>query len=346
MIRRLLGLPRKGPTTAGAFGLLTLLVLLALTGCKGDQKSGEIVYTSDENGSQDIYISSPSTNPRQLTDTPAKDHSPRLSPDGKWVAFVSEMNGNADIFMIREIGEDLIQMTDSPGEEFSPRWSPDGKMLAFLSRSDDGNRRIFITAVDQPRPHRLTTGDMDEGTPSWSPDGQWIAFSMADASGTGLGIFLRNPGGVNQIPLTNGPDYLPTWAPDGRSIAFQSTRSGNGDIYAVTVSDNAVSGEPRRLTNHPTPDYGPTWSPKGDWIAFISERDGNPEVYIISPDGTIINRLTFNQAVEEGLSWSGDGRLVFVSDLHGNADIFIMDSEGGNQLQVTLGLGADTQPHR
>ena len=326
-------------------GLPVLLVMLVLSGCGGDQKGGKMVYTSQEEGIQNIYLVDPGKNPLNLTDSPSKDSSPRLSPDGKMVAFVSERNGKRDVFIIDVKGQGLVQISDGTGNVSSPRWSPDGEMLAYLSTSEEGAVHIYLTEVEDPSPHRLTVGSTDEGPPAWSPDGRWIAFSLIDDKGEGLGIFLRNPGGVNQIPLTEGPDFLPSWAPDSKAIVFQSTRSGNDDIYVVDVIDENIAIEPRRLTNNPEADLTPTWSPDGKWIAFISERDGNPEIYLVSLDGTLLKRLTINEAIEEGVAWSEDGRLAFVSHLHGNADIFIMDSDGGNQSQITLDPGPDTQPH-
>ena len=333
-----------GLIRVGSFGFFALLLLLALTGCGENGVKGKVVYTSDENGNPDIYISTSDSKALRLTKSPANDHSPQLSPDGKQVAFVSDRDGDSDIFVVQTTGEKLFQITVSPEDESSPRWSPDGKMLALLTLSPDGSRHILVTEVEEPQPHRLTTGDMDEGPPAWAPDGKWIAFSLTDDQGEGQGIFLRNPGGVNQIPLTTGPDFVPTWSPDSQRVAFQSTRDGNTDIYIADLGDGVTAGEPRRLTNRPAPDYSPTWSPKGDWIAFISERDENPEVYIASPDGTLVERLTINQVIEEGIVWSEDGHLAFVSHLHGNADIFVMDLGEGTQSQVTLSTAADTQP--
>ena len=329
----------------GTIVVLLATLLLVLVACDRRGDTGDtLVYTSEIEGKRDIYISSIGGEPVRLTADVADDHSPNSSPDGKWIAFVSHRNDNADIFIVEKDGKELTAITDTPGEESSPVWSADGDMLAYLSHSTDGTSHIFVTRVDDPDPRRLTNDQTNEGPPSIAPDGQWIAFTIMDSEGTPQGIRLRNLGGVNQIRLTNGPDTRPGWSPDGLSIAFESTRDGDSDIYVVELGENFTPSEPRRLTNDPAADHSPVWSPKGDWIAFISERDGNPEIYIISIDGTQEERLTFNEASESGIAWSEEGRLAFVSDLHGNADIFVMDSDGTHQRQVTTGPGNDTQP--
>ena len=65
----------------------------------------------------------------------------------------------------------------------------------------------------------------------------------------------------------------------------------------------------------------------------------------MTPDGTVLERLTNNQSVESDVIWSPKGQIAFVSYLHENADIFIMDPDGTAQAQVTSASGPDTQPH-
>ena len=102
-------------------------------------------------------------------------------------------------------GDNVILISDGEGTASHPRWSPDGRQIAFLLEAEDGNTQVFLSNVEDPQAHRITVGDFTEGPPAWSPDGKWIAFSLSDSDGDGQGIVLRNPGGVNQITLTDGP---------------------------------------------------------------------------------------------------------------------------------------------
>ena len=101
----------RGLPGIALIGLPVLLVMLVLSGCGGDQKGGKMVYTSQEEGIQNIYLVDPGKNPLNLTDSPSKDSSPRLSPDGKMVAFVSERNGKRDVFIIDVKGQGLVQIS-------------------------------------------------------------------------------------------------------------------------------------------------------------------------------------------------------------------------------------------
>ena len=322
---------------------LVLLALgLAFLSC-GPGRDELLVFTYEDE-TRHIYLREKDNLPEQLTKGPSDNHSPRISPDGELIAFVSDRDGNPDVYVMDRAGENIRKLSHEVGAVSHPRWSPGGDQLAFLGQTEDGESQIYLSNVEEPEARRLTVGGNVEGPPSWSPDGNWIAFTLTDEEGSGLGIYLRNPGGVNQIALTDGPDFNPTWSPDSNQVAFQSSRNGDDDIYVIDITDD-FTGQPRRITTHATPDHSPAWSPDGDHIAFISERDENPEIYATEPDGTVLRRLTNNEATETELVWTVDGQIAFVSHLHGNADIFIMDVEGEAQAQVTGHSGPDTQPH-
>ncbi len=325
---------------------LSILVLftlgLALLSC-GPGRGDLLVYTSGDE-TRHINLREKDSPTVQVTTGPSDNHSPRISPDGDLIAFVSDRDGNPDVYVMDRSGENIRKISHEVGVVSHPRWSPDGEQIAFVARTEEYDSQIYLSGVEEPDAQLLTAGGNVSGPPFWSPDGAWIAFVLTDEEGSGLGIYLRNPGGVNQIALTEGPDFSPTWSPDSDQVAFQSSRNGNDDIYVIDITED-FSDQPRRLTTNSAPDYNPTWSPDGDHIAFISERDENPEIYAAEPDGTVLRRLTNNEAEETDLVWTIDGQIAFVSHLHGNADIYIMDVEGEAQEQVTSHPGPDTQPH-
>ena len=202
-------------------GLVTLSLLALACGPGRD----EIMVFTSEDETHHVYLREGDDNPEALTTGPSQNHSPRLSPDGELIAFVSDREGNSDIYVMTRSGENIILISDGEGTASHPRWSPDGRQIAFLLEAEDGNTQVFLSNVDDPQAHRITVGDFTEGPPAWSPDGKWIAFSLSDSDGDGQGIVLRNPGGVNQITLTDGPDFNPSWSPESDSIVFESSRN-------------------------------------------------------------------------------------------------------------------------
>ena len=153
---------------------------------------------------------------------------------------------------------------------------------------------------------RLTDNNAADVNPAWSPDGTQIAFA-SDRDGN-FEIYVMDADGSNQTRLTNNDawDVIPAWSPDGTQIAFTSNRDGN-DNYDIYVMD-ADGGNPTRLTNSEYWDWRPAWSPDGTQIAFASARD--------SPD----------------------------PEMEINAEVYVMDADGGNQTRLTNSDRSDADP--
>ena len=109
---------------------------------------------------------------------------PRISPDGKWVAYVvgvvdKEANRvNTDIWIIPIGGGDAKQLTNSPRHDRHPRWSPDSKQIVFESNRG-GSFQIYTMAADGSGTKELTTISTEATGAVWSPDGKNIAFVSA-----------------------------------------------------------------------------------------------------------------------------------------------------------------------
>ena len=184
----------------------------------------------------------------------------------------------------------------------------------------------------------------------------WIAFvSHRDGNHE---IYVMDAGGKNPRRLTNNPDYDggPSWSSDGKRIVFTSKRDGNSEIYVM----DADGGNPQNLTNDPNGDSSPSWSPDGKRIAFVSDRDKKvknfvptSEIYVMEADGGNPQNLTNNGSHDQNPSWSPDGeRIVFSSERDGHfigevgitSEIYVMDTDGGNQQRLTNNRKNDWDP--
>src|SRR4029450_11079817 len=124
------------------------------------------IWTADENGQ----------NVQRLTVNRARDAYPKFSPDGKWIAFSSDRNGNLDVFIIPSSGGTVKQLTFHSADDTVLGWTPDGRGVLFSSsRGEDFMAQLYIVSVDGGLPRRAGT-DMGNAA-SFSSNGQRIAYT-------------------------------------------------------------------------------------------------------------------------------------------------------------------------
>jgi Tol biopolymer transport system component len=250
---------------------------------------------------------------RNLSRDPASDVDPAWSPDGKFVAFASNRNGNFDIFVMRDDGSEVRQLTNDTLDERYPRWSPDGMKLVFESPRDGllpapGYARytdLFVLDVDGSHIYNLTaTPSKYERWAAWSPDGRTIAYRQTD-DGVSQ-IFLVNADGSSPHPLrardTDFVDDAPAWSPDGSRIAFSAfnlKHPAYTETYAI-LSVNVDGSDLRLLTGlgYESSRF-PSWSPDGTRIVFNRDavdewwgRFSTQNVWIMNSDGSAKIQIT------------------------------------------------------
>ncbi|MDY3563830.1 hypothetical protein R5W23_005452 [Gemmata sp. JC673] len=164
----------------------------------------------------------------------AFEESPRFSPDGKTVLWVSTRNKNPDLYTVTAEGKDEKRLTNDPAYDLHPAWSPDGKRIAFAS-GRSGRQKIHVMSADGTGVQKLTDGEFLDSWPVWHPDGKRIAFA-SNRSGN-YDIWLMTAEGKELRKLTGhkAQDTSPAWAPDGKKLAFVSTRDGGSEIYVLGV---------------------------------------------------------------------------------------------------------------
>jgi len=236
--------------------------------------------------------------------SPARDGSPAWSPDGTRIAFYSERDGNAEIYVMNADGSGRTRLTTTSADEGYPSWSPDGRTITFDS-DRDGNFEIYAMNADGTGVRRLTNHPARDVSASWAPDGARIAF-MSDRDG-GFDVYVMSAdGSAASRRTTTRSSWFPVWSPDGNRLAFHVER----DIHVLSSSEPAL----QRLTTDPVNGMYPTWSPDGTRVAFMSWRNGRTELFVMNADGSDQRRLL---SMEQGDAidprWSPDGsRIAFV----------------------------------
>ena len=166
----------------------------------------------------------------------------------------------------------LTRLTSDLGSTDYPAISPDGRVLAYASdRSGERNLDIWVQAVPDGAPVRLTRHAADDVDPSFSADGSRIAFHSSRAGG---GIYvIPTLGGEERLLAARG--FSPRFSPDGNWIAYLVAETGGGRIYVAP----AAGGPTTPVTAGFYRAQAPVWSPDGRSLLFWGQRrrDGPPE---------------------------------------------------------------------
>jgi dipeptidyl aminopeptidase/acylaminoacyl peptidase len=206
----------------------------------------------------------------QATSTPDNETSPKFSPDGRYMSFLSSRQGGhgAQLWLLDRQGGEARRLTDLKTGIEEYEWSPDARRIAVIMSDAPADAD---TANKQPKPYVMDKLRFKSDGGGYLGDTARAHLYVLDVA-TGKADILT-PGQYEE----SGP----SWSPDGRSIAFESKRvegdpdrSANSDVFVVAAQPG--SGV-RRLTNFDGPDGCPcAWSPDGASLAFI--RGGDPRL--------------------------------------------------------------------
>ncbi len=197
---------------------------------KGDEFAAAIAVVGEAVVYEDIYLFSPSgTSKTPLVVGPTVDHSPSLSPDGSWVAFVSTRDGNSEIYRIDINGGNFERLTDHPGEDWMPVWSPDGKMIAFTSNRD-GNHEVYTLNLDDKTLKNISNHPANDFSPSWT-----AVVEMAD-------IAPQTPSMEEMIIYETNFDDFQAWFAYKISLNLEDAYNLNPTTGGLDVMMNEVNG--------------------------------------------------------------------------------------------------------
>lgn len=262
---------------------------------------GSKVYFSStaHRANPDIYVKS--VNGRaitQLTNDPAADVMPAVSPDGSRVAFASNRGGTWDLYVINASGGHAVQITSDNTHELHPTWSPDGRFLSFCKLGEVSNRwEVWVTEAEQLGVQKFLTYGL---FPDWHPTGNQIVFQRGRDRGDRLfsvwTLNYKNGEASALTELASSPSaaYInPKWSPDGRFIAFAAVENpgqtpadqqpASADIWIM----NASGGGLANLTGGRNANLMPAWGP-GNALYFVSDRGGRQHIWAANTEQALL----------------------------------------------------------
>jgi len=237
-----------------------------------------------------------------LTNDAGGDFAPSWSPDGTKILFVSDRDGDADIYVMDADGGNVMQLTDDPGTDQQPAWSADGTSIAFLT-DREGNGELYTMHPDGSAPLNVSHSLGGDGPFMWSPAGARLVYQRGTASG-GSDVAFVNADGSSVLAPTVGVSSLnetPAWSPDGDRVAYVALgQPGPQTIWTMRANGTGI----RQIGSQSLPSLYPAWSPDSRLIAFTGfERLGTSRIYVMNDDGSGSKPVTTEGLINVVMGW-------------------------------------------
>jgi len=270
------------------------------------------------------------------------------SPDGKTVAFISNLSGRNNLWLVPSDGGWPNQLTISDQRQTSPTWSPDGKWIAYASDYDgDEQWDIFLVSPKTGQVVNITnTREIAEEDPVWSPDGRYLAYTVKPKTSSVFEIdvydvVLRE---VKHITSATARDLFnsdPFWSKDGNFI-FHSQSQAKGTDSNIFVADLAA-GTSTLLTPHKGEEIyqADDVSPDGKHLLIRSNAsNGYENAGLLEIATKKIQWITEEKWEVSGSSFTPDGKsLIYSANVDGNVDVYRYDIGSAKSQVLPLPKG-------
>lgn len=295
-----------------------------------DNETALFVTSESKIGEKNRYISQiyrvktdGSESPTLFSSTESSSGQPRWSPDGRWIAFISDRSGTRNLYLISATGGEAIPLTQGKIPMQTFRWSPDSQRIVFVRseeetatnqpmeyRKNRATNRLWMIHLENTESHPITpksihlNGGGDFGSLleefDWSPDGRTIVFSYLPGTeidhlhlDSGLASLDLETGHITTWPKKNSYEARPRFSPDGKWVAYITSDDEATYLYDRYVAIRSSSGDQyQRLAasfNEGPYVVGPTllgWSEDGSQVLFFEPKGTKYHLQALPVDGS------------------------------------------------------------
>ena len=272
------------------------------------------------------------------------------SPDGKTIAFISNISGRNNLWLVPAEGGWPTQLTVSDQRQTAPAWSPDGKWIAYMSDYDgDEQWDIFLVSPSTGQVVNLTnTREIAEESPTWSPDGRYLAYMVKPKTSSVFEIdvydtLMRETRHLTSGTAKNKMNVSPIWSRDGKWIVYtqQQAKGTDSNIFVAEVA----SGKSTLLTPHQGEQLysANDFSPDGKQVLITANAaNGYDNVALLDIASKKISWLTQDKWEISGGNFSSDSKsITWTANVDGNTDIYLHDIASGKTTSLPLPKGVN-----
>ncbi|MBN8723281.1 MAG: S9 family peptidase [Acidobacteria bacterium] len=273
------------------------------------------------------------------------------SPDGNTIAFISNISGRKNIWLVAASGGWPKQLTISDQQQGHLTWSGDGKWIAFMSDyGGDEQWDIFLVSPLNGEVINLTNSpDASEELPSWSPDSTKLAYKIREKDAASYEICVMDISSrkVQKITSKTSKELFndnPVWSANGKHIAYTEFNADltTSNIFTAEVATgktiNLTLGMESKLY------FAKTWSPDGNKLLIASDAaNGYENIGLFDITSRKIEWLTQDKSIAEAGSFSPNGKIItWASNINGNKEIFFYDVDKKQKHILPIAKGVNT----
>jgi dipeptidyl aminopeptidase/acylaminoacyl peptidase len=273
------------------------------------------------------------------------------SPDGNQIAFISNISGRNNLWLVPATGGWPVQLTISDQRQSQPAWSPDGTWIAYVSDHDgDEQWDVFLVSPKSGDVVNLTSSpESGDEEPTWAPDGRHIAYITKPKTGSSFEIELMDVATRQVRHLTpNTPKDLsnthPLFSRDGKFLFYTQTHATGNDANIFLL--DLASGQSTNLTPHQGEfSYAADdISPDGKTLLITSNAgNGYYNAGLLNVATQKIEWLTNDRWQIGAATFAPDGKsLTWTADVEGNTYIYLYDIGGKHAEALPLNPGVNT----